>query len=403
MPPPPVPENSNRHLILDPELRALTICFKNAVVSTAEIYSFYADRGKLYAHKHSYKPPDSLTASLGREIERYDQLCDSIESQLLRAIATLQRNLRREEQRKKDAAMAANKVMTHDEASATHIVSEEDSSTSVVPNSPLTSSSAPIGRRPSAISISSLQRPLIPPKLDLSSTSLRMSEDPSLFSSGLASPVTLAPKSARPMGQNEFPSELMAAFAPTTNNSSGSVDVDLTIEDESGGMPISLDPTAGSSADKPIELDLETMEIDIDLFGDSGENDSSSKATIEGLFSPGLEEGSFEKSNDEKQFLTRFSEVAATEIFSQNDKGASGGAQNMPSPGTILARFASDVNQDVSGSGGAFDISTLDLSNFSPGFFSNTNENDMTFMMDDLLSMGGHSADIKGNSSSNGP
>lgn len=34
--------------------------------------------------KYASSPPRSLTASLGREIEKYDQLCDSLEAHLAR-------------------------------------------------------------------------------------------------------------------------------------------------------------------------------------------------------------------------------------------------------------------------------------------------------------------------------
>ena len=34
--------------------------------------------------QYAPRPPRSLTAALGREVEKYDQLCDAIESQLAR-------------------------------------------------------------------------------------------------------------------------------------------------------------------------------------------------------------------------------------------------------------------------------------------------------------------------------
>ncbi|KAF8349850.1 hypothetical protein F5887DRAFT_942647 [Amanita rubescens] len=51
MPPPPVP-------ILDPEFNALTSCLKNAVIKTGQIYSFYADRARLYVMPSSYPYAD---------------------------------------------------------------------------------------------------------------------------------------------------------------------------------------------------------------------------------------------------------------------------------------------------------------------------------------------------------
>ncbi|KIY50442.1 hypothetical protein FISHEDRAFT_27938, partial [Fistulina hepatica ATCC 64428] len=94
MPPPPQPDG-----ILEPEVDALSTCLKNAAVKTGQIYRFYADAHKLNIQTHAPRPPQSLVASLGREVEKYDQLCDAIETQLLRAIAVLQRDLTREEER----------------------------------------------------------------------------------------------------------------------------------------------------------------------------------------------------------------------------------------------------------------------------------------------------------------
>ncbi len=142
------------------------------------------------------------------------------------------------------------------------------------------------GRRPSAISISSLQRPAFPLKLDLSSSSLRMSaEEAAFLSNGLHSPVTLAPKSARP---HDYPVELMAAFtsdiptAPPPHQESANNTIDLTIETPERDVNVNMDGGVGSSADKPIELDLGDMEVDMsDLFGDNSSNDA-----VDSLFSP---------------------------------------------------------------------------------------------------------------------
>lgn len=37
-------------------------------------------------HKHAPNPPRSLMASLGREVEKYDQLCDALELHLVRRL-----------------------------------------------------------------------------------------------------------------------------------------------------------------------------------------------------------------------------------------------------------------------------------------------------------------------------
>ena len=136
-------------------------------------------------------------------------------------------------------------------------------------------------RRPSAISISSLQRPSLPPKLDLSSSSRHMvaEEDSGTYPSGLASPVTLAPKSARPMGTNEFQAQFMSAFSNPVDSSV----IDLTILPEDGDhhqMKPNIDSTVGNSSDKPIELDLDMPDMDIsmsDLF--VADSESSRGAT----------------------------------------------------------------------------------------------------------------------------
>ena len=162
----------------------------------------------------------------------------------------------------------------------------------------LMGSSIPPGRRQSSIFLSSLQRPLPPPKLDLSAISLRMTaeEATSLFS-GLASPVTLAPRSARPSTANDLPPDLMAFASGSSDEAvNRSLDIDLTVPDDSNtvtdisagtnGVDMILDSTLGSSADKPIELDLD-MDIEMsmtDLFGDTVE--STTNETMEGLFSP---------------------------------------------------------------------------------------------------------------------
>lgn len=140
---------------------------------------------------------------------------------------------------------------------------EEDTSTQPMTR-PTTTNNSPISgthsaRRPSAISISSLHRPAFPHKLDLSSVSFRMPTDENAIQSGLGSPVTLAPKSARPTGANDLPDFI---FPSGSDSTSRPPDVDLTIPDI---MPsTSVDLSAGGSSDKPIELDLEE-ELDVNV------------------------------------------------------------------------------------------------------------------------------------------
>jgi hypothetical protein len=135
------------------------------------------------------------------------------------------------------------------------------------------------GRRQSAVALSSLQRPTFPHKLDLSS--LRMIPE-DLISSGMTSPITLAPRTARP---SEIPPDLMAAIASSeAAAASCPVDIDLTLDSdavvEPPPMNLSIDSSLGGSADKPIELDL-----DIEMTGIFGPEPSSGGG-VENLFSP---------------------------------------------------------------------------------------------------------------------
>ncbi|KAF8213706.1 hypothetical protein K438DRAFT_1106357 [Mycena galopus ATCC 62051] len=424
MPPPPPPAG-----ILVPEVMALSTCLKNAVVKTGQLYGFYADTRKLGIQQYAPAPPQSLTSALGREVEKYDQLCDSIESQLLRAISVLQRDLAREERRIKDAeAEAEAKAKTV--AGRTRSASRSPTSTRVPlpvdltdgtqPSaadpalSPQLSNSSLIGRRPSAISISSLHRPNLPLKLDLSSSALRITpEEASLFSQGLSSPVTLAPRSARPFGPNELPPEIMAALASASSSDTQPrpVDIDLTSPDHAA--PDVEMTNVGNSADKPIELDLDAMEIDMamsDLFGDA---DSGSNAG-EGLFTPvvpgsdvahRLADGKIIK-EEEDSFLNALSGGGDDMFASSAASGSAPNAQSMsaPSPGTLLASFSQQMGGDLSqqmagepsdasqhpGEGASsYDLDALDLTNLSAGFFEDTQNPDMMFDMEELLNMGG--------------
>ncbi|PCH33210.1 hypothetical protein WOLCODRAFT_159913 [Wolfiporia cocos MD-104 SS10] len=278
MPPPPDPAPPQG--ILEPELNALMTCFRNTIVKTGQVYRFHADARRLGISKHAPHPPRTLTASLGREVEKYDQLCDAMEAHLQRAIAILQRDLSREEERLKAeaAAAAASKVPSPILTSAHPFTTSPPISPtlSTVPGSSTsvdtsaTASTNKVLRRQSTVSLSSLQRPPFPHKLDLSSSALRTVPDEPL-PSGLSSPVTLAPKSSH---RNSFPQELvMAALNEATSHP---VDIDLTVGDTemdmehaAGATGVALDPSLGASADKPIELDLD---MDMDIFSEGVAN-----------------------------------------------------------------------------------------------------------------------------------
>ncbi|KAK0465519.1 uncharacterized protein EV420DRAFT_1514708 [Desarmillaria tabescens] len=395
MPPPPDPVGPKR--ILEQEMDGLKSCFRNAMVKTGQLYAFYADTRKLGIRKYTPYPPRSLSASLGREIENYDQLCDAMESHL-ETIAVLERDLRREEQRIKEAEEAALASQAHlEEPTSSNrltlpIPPPDANSTlpSAMPSSSQPTSAMMQGRRPSAISISSLQRPAFPLKLDLSSSSLRMSaEEAAFLSNGLHSPVTLAPKSARP---HDYPVELMAAFTsdippPPPNHESANNTIDLTIETPERNVNMNMDSSVGSSADKPIELDLGDMEVDMsDLFGDNSSNDA-----VDSLFSPAVanpEVAAESVKQEEQHFLNSFATnggATEEEFFSSlSSKPESGQSSSLgipqvdsagptaPSPGAFLASLTGSQletgNEMATSSGipeGQFSMENLDY-----GFFA---------------------------------
>jgi len=155
------------------------------------------------------------------------------------------------------------------------------------PHSMILDQSPLAGRRQSAVALSSLQRPTFPHKLDLSS--LRMNPDDliSLSASGMTSPVTLAPRTARPgTATGEIPPDLMAAIASSeAAAASHPVDIDLTLDSDSVVEPqqmnLNMDSPLGGSVDKPIELDL-----DIDMEEMTGIFGSEPSSGVENLFSP---------------------------------------------------------------------------------------------------------------------
>ncbi|KAG6857649.1 hypothetical protein H0H87_010218 [Tephrocybe sp. NHM501043] len=414
----PPPDPPAPLAILEPEMNALSGCLKNAAVKTGQIYGFYADTRRLGLENLAPKPPLSLTASLGCEVEKYDQLVDAMESHLLRTIAALQRDLCREQKRIKSLEEAA--VATRTRSKSTSLsptsarvnlptVTEAGDKSPPVPNAPSSTPthsppapSSALGRRPSAISISSLQRPAFPLKLDLSSSALRISpEETNMFSSGLASPVLLAPKSAR-IGP-EFPSDLMAAFA------SSSQTIDLTMDTDGGDVKLGLE-NVGGTADRPIELDMEGMDIDMamtDLFGDPTDTGSNDANNMDGLFSPiVLEPGTSTQNKPiktEEVFLQTLDQpgggedifsslnVEGNTIESQQSKDSSFVDRSAPSPATLLESFAAASNlqaiDQISSSAlpnpdAQFDMSGLDLSNLDQTFFGGASDADMNFAMD---------------------
>ena len=353
--------------ILEPEINALAGCLRAAVVKTGQIYRFYSVTHKLGIQNHAPQP-GSLMASLGREIERYDQLCDAIESHLLRAIAVLQRDLAREEKRIRDAQTTPEPAK---------VATPEPIQVDTLPDEPQGSSGSTFpARRQSTISISSLHRPQFPLKLDLSASSLRLSteEASSFISTTLHSPVTLAPRSARPL---DYPVDLMAALASASSTENRSVDIDLTLPDSTYA-----NTALGNSAEKPIELDLDGVDIDMDmamdLFGDSAEPVPDSN-NVDGLFSPVIPapsaNGKTSPAKEDDSFLN-------TDIFASlgTDSNVPERSSTVPSPGSLIASFTSgDPVQNAS-------VPSLNLEGLDFPSFLEDPQMDLSGM-DDLLSM----------------
>lgn len=240
----------------------------------------------------------------------------------------LQRDLTREEKRIQEeelerarAAAAAQPVQSDADIDMTNASEAQSKSEVKTRQSTPVTGKAPL-RRPSKVSLSTLHRDPFPLKLDLSSASLRLDEANLNMSSfglggmgplgamgGLASPVTLAPKSARPMGPGEIPPELFAAFATAASNSSDQdvlmqnqdgqrIEIDLTLDDELHKVVTEMDVLGagtGHSADQPIDVDMDLDQVNLDVnqlpsdfFGeDQGvKPGSNGQQDVDDLFSP---------------------------------------------------------------------------------------------------------------------
>ncbi|TBU58826.1 hypothetical protein BD310DRAFT_926224 [Dichomitus squalens] len=430
MPPPPDPGPPLG--ILVPEITALSSCLQTAVIKTGQIYGFYTDVKRLGIQQYAPKPPRSLTSALGREIVKYDQLCDAMESHLLRAITVLQRDLAREEQRIKaeeEAAAAAIPKPPSPSPMPAPTPAGSPTQTQIEPlpdgnlRPRLSGVGVNVARRQSTISLSSLSRPTAPHKLDLSASALRILPD-EMIPSGLSSPVTLAPRSAR---APSLPPELVMLGDPTGR----SVDIDLTLDNDmdmtgpsaSGSHMRSMlhvDPTAGSSADKPIELDLD-MDMDVQFFAD--DPDAGAEGANASMFGPAPISGSDQhahiiKPKQEEQLdldlLGSFQSVQSTgdDMFAPfgnstpggiptSSAASTSGAQKAPlgapSPGTILAdltgtsRAGDGSGVSTSGQEGSFDF---DMSTFDSNFLAGQGGGDIDMSgMDDIFNLGVNPAD----------
>ncbi|KAH6917141.1 hypothetical protein BKA70DRAFT_1251430 [Coprinopsis sp. MPI-PUGE-AT-0042] len=393
MPPPPNPAPK---VILEPEMNGLQEALQNAVAQTGLIYKFYAK-----VKGDNVQPPRSVTASLGREIERYDQICDAVEARILRALAVLQRDLAREKQRIEDEQLALKaKEEAEKKAAGTpkQATPEAERPEPSLPSSSPLSSTQSLGRRPSSISISTLHRPSLPGKLDLSSASFRLSatEDSQSFQTGLASPVTLAPKSARPLGPNELPNDFLSTFGSSSSDLHALPDV---MHNASQGA---IDLTAGDSNDKPIELDMDMdMDMNMALFGDGPEPTQENRQGADDLFSP---------TNDPSLGTDFLADAQGDTLLSAFAAGAppdgtSGPTikqeETMPSPGSLLASFPSPAHQGQSDDQQQFDFGSLSMDMFSSGQHSaDMDFSNMDFAMDDHSNQQNSLAENEDNSQS---
>ncbi|KAH9927458.1 uncharacterized protein BXZ73DRAFT_48827 [Epithele typhae] len=416
MPPPPAPLPPLG--ILEGEIGALGACLQSAVVKTAQIYGFYTDVKRLGISQHQPAPPRSLTQSLRREVIKYDQFCDAMESHLLRAITVLQRDLAREEARIKaeEEAAAASKVPSPAASGMTPPSSPQPSE--LLPDGSLrarvTSVNITPARRQSTISLSSLSRPAFPPRLDLSASALRINPDEMMIPSGFSSPVTLAPRTAR--AQSHPPPDILMPFAG--DPAARPVDIDLTVDADiamaAAGDPV-LDPGLGSSVDKPIELDIDMGDMgDISFFANGP--GASGDGSTEPMFGPhptgvGAGEQDLIKPKEEAIDIDLLSALAGTSTGAPDDisaflegAGVPSGSQpqasdshkapaGAPSPGTLLAGFGAGP---TAGTEGAMVFDGLEI---NQDFFAGAQpgpEVEMMNVEDILNSMGGGSSNTSG-------
>lgn len=300
----------------------------------------------------------------------------------MRAIAVLQRDLLREENKEAirlriEAQKKTNGTAQGPQTTDTfQFVEPAPPSLEIHLNNPQKSPTNAGGgsvnaRRSSAISFSSLHRPQVPLKLDLTSSTMRLApeEGAGLYTSGLSSPVTLAPKSARPTETNDFPEDYVAYSVD------GSV-IDLTQGDSH------MD--AGDSSDKPIELDLD-MDMNVsmdDLFGDNANTSGNSSSGVENMFTISDHRPANKGSKDSGFIDLTEHEILATlssNAIDATQNSDSMAAVDVPSPSSLLATNfpqhldASDALDGGTGLGGpgqAFDMTGLgglgDLGSFNP-------------------------------------
>ena len=265
----------------------------------------------------------------------------------------LKRDLRREQERLQ-AALASQPPSkpTSPVVGTTTMPTSPLQPTSMIPDqSPLAN------RRQSAVALSSLQRPAVPHKLDLSSLRMNTENLISLSASGITSPVTLAPRTARPgTATSEIPPDLMAAIASSeAAAASHPVEIDLTMDSDSAVEPpqmnLDIDPALGGSADKPIELDLDIdMEEMTGIFGPEPSNNGD----VENLFSP-VE-----------------SRVKVEEIFPDFSAVGNPGSDLFQSVGAAANQNSGHPHAGATGEV-PFDLNSIDLENIDQSFLLPSN------------------------------
>jgi hypothetical protein len=256
-----------------------------------------------------------------------------------------------------------------------------------------------------------------------------------IFTSGLASPVTLAPKSARPL---DYPPDLMVSFTGTDPANRG-VDIDLGIASVEAStstadqMSIGLNPSVDNGiGDKSITLDLDAFAMPniSDLFGDSTDANSNDPDDAKLFASTSVPETSVpDLSGDKMDTTVHALEIdthgtftgESEDLFASIDASAASTAQYIdtsqmssipsrsviglsppvvvdtsPSPSSILASLTSDGAHATSTthalhtlpSGEAsFELTTLDLEELGNGFFQGTKNDGEDVMMMEFLDM----------------
>jgi len=280
------------------------------------------------------------------------------------------------------------------EPDSTDPAAEQRSSDSNSARSSIIGKGTQARRQSKILSLSTLHRPAFPLKLDLSSAALRFVPD-EITRSAITSPVTLAPKSARPTTANELPPDLLAAFTANTGEPSYTTGLGDSTQGPgltSGQNPIQVE--LGTTAEQPIELDLD-MDVgmsDLDLFGDNVDT-GGNLGNQSALFNANTQLPEVPTTSTDMGLLDAYNAVGGHEEAIFGSLGTTMGGATGPSS-SILADLASgntniEVHSENPGvNASSFDYQSLgmdDISNFNSSFF---NSADGSMEMNEFLSMG---------------